>query len=125
MAPIISTLYASVKMMNTLLDLIRQLYQARSCSLTWEAPHTGGQIQGMPRISHQQLPGPCEGLQTEEDYQQSLTEIRNILRGNISSARQHLAGMMRTYAETYQFEKAQVVKEKLSCSTVTRANLQS
>ena len=57
--------------------------------------------------------GPCEGLQTEEDYQQSLTEIRNILRGNISSARQHLAGMMRAYAETYQFEKAQVVKEKI------------
>jgi excinuclease ABC subunit C len=106
--------YASVKMMNTLLDLIRQLYQVRSCSLNLGSANIqAGKYKVCLEYHINNCLGPCEGLQTEEDYQQSLTEIRNILRGNISSARQHLAGMMRTYAETYQFEKAQVVKEKI------------
>ena len=106
--------YASVKMMNTLLDLIRQLYQVRSCSLNLgSADIQAGKYKVCLEFHINNCLGPCEGLQTEEDYNQSLTEIRNILRGNISSARQHLAGMMRNYAETYQFEKAQVVKEKI------------
>ena len=106
--------YASVKMMNTLLDLIRQLYQVRSCSLNLGSANIqAGKYKVCLEYHINNCLGPCEGLQTEEDYQQSLTEIRNILRGNISSARQHLAGMMRAYAETYQFEKAQVVKEKI------------
>ena len=106
--------YASVKMMNTLLDLIRQLYQVRSCSLNLGSANIqAGKYKVCLEYHINNCLGPCEGLQTEEDYNQSLTEIRNILRGNISSARQHLAGMMRNYAETYQFEKAQVVKEKI------------
>ena len=106
--------YASVKMMNTLLDLIRQLYQIRSCSLNLGSANIqAGKYKVCLEYHINNCLGPCEGLQTEEDYNQSLTEIRNILRGNISSARQHLAGMMRNYAETYQFEKAQVVKEKI------------
>ena len=106
--------YASVKMMNTLLDLIRQLYQVRSCSLNLGSTNIqAGKYKVCLEFHINNCLGPCEGLQTEEDYNQSLTEIRNILRGNISSARQHLAGMMRNYAETYQFEKAQVVKEKI------------
>lgn len=106
--------YASVKMMNTLLDLIRQLYQVRSCSLNLGSANIqAGKYKVCLEFHINNCLGPCEGLQTEEDYNQSLIEIRNILRGNISSARQHLAGMMRNYAETYQFEKAQVVKEKI------------
>lgn len=106
--------YASVKMMHTLLDLIRQLYQIRSCSLNLNAANIRSAKYKVCLEYHiNNCLGPCEGLQTEENYSRSLIEIRNILRGNISSARQHLTGMMREYSDTYQFEKAHIVKEKI------------
>lgn len=106
--------YASGKMMHTLLDLIRQLYQLRTCHLNLgEANIRTGKYKVCLEYHINNCLGPCEGLQTEENYAGSLQEIRNILRGNISSVRQHLAGMMKEYADTYQFEKAHVVKEKI------------
>ncbi len=106
--------YASGKMMHTLLDLIRQLYQIRTCSLNLSAANIRtGKYKVCLEYHINNCLGPCENLQTEEDYGQSLTEIRSILKGNISAVRQHLAGMMKEYSVTYQFEKAHVVKEKI------------
>ena len=106
--------YASGKMMHTLLELIRQLYQIRSCSLNLnESNIKSGKYKVCLEFHIHNCLGACEGMQTEEDYAQSLQEIRNILRGNISAVRQHLSGMMKEYAESYQFEKAHVVKEKI------------
>jgi excinuclease ABC subunit C len=106
--------YASGKMMHTLLDLIRQLYQIRTCSLNLSAANIRTAKYKVCLEYHiNNCLGPCENLQTEEDYGQSLTEIRNILKGNISSVRQHLSLMMKEYADAYAFEKAHVVKEKI------------
>jgi len=106
--------YASGKMMHTLLDLIRQLYQIRSCSLNLSPANVRtGKYKVCLEFHINNCQGACEGLQTEDNYGQSLQEIRNILRGNISVVRQHLAGMMKDYADTYEFEKAHVVKEKI------------
>lgn len=106
--------YASGKMMHTLLDLIRQLYQIRTCSLNLSAANIRtGKYKVCLEYHIDNCLGPCENLQTEEDYGKSLTEIRNILKGNISSVRNHLAGKMKEYSDTYQFEKAHVVKEKI------------
>lgn len=107
--------YASGKMMHTLLDLIRQLYQIRSCSLNLsETNIKTGKYKVCLEYHINNCLGPCESLQTEEDYLLSLQGIRNILKGNISSVRQHLGSMMKEYADTYQFEKAHVVKEKIA-----------
>ncbi len=106
--------YASVRMMHTLLDLVRQLFQIRTCSLNLSAANIRtGKYKVCLEYHINNCLGPCEGLQTEDDYSQSLQEIRNILRGNISSARQHLVGMMKNYADAFEFEKAHVVKEKI------------
>ena len=106
--------YASGKMMHTLLDLIRQLYQIRSCSLNLSPANVRtGKYKVCLEFHINNCLGACEGLQTEDNYGQSLQEIRSILRGNISAVRQHLAGMMKDYADTYEFEKAHVVKEKI------------
>ena len=106
--------YASGKMMHTLLELIRQLYQIRSCSLNLnEANVKSGKYKVCLEFHIHNCLGACESLQTEEDYALSLQEIRNILRGNISAVRLHLSGMMKEYAESYQFEKAHIVKEKI------------
>jgi excinuclease ABC subunit C len=106
--------YASGKMMHTLLDLIRQLFQIRSCSLNLSAANIlSGKYKVCLEYHIHNCLGPCENLQTEEDYNQSLIEIRNILKGNISSVRQHLAAVMKDYSDSFAFEKAHVVKEKI------------
>jgi excinuclease ABC subunit C len=57
--------------------------------------------------------GPCEGLQTIEDYENSITEIKQIIRGNINSVIVQLKELMHLYSDNLEFEKAQTVKEKL------------
>jgi excinuclease ABC subunit C len=106
--------YASGKMMHTLLDLIRQLYQIRTCSLNLSASNIRTKKYKVCLEFHiNNCLGACEGLQSEEEYGQSLAEIRNILKGNISSVRQHLTTMMKDYSDLFEFEKAHVVKEKI------------
>ncbi|GAB4328718.1 MAG: excinuclease ABC subunit UvrC [Bacteroidales bacterium] len=106
--------YTSVKMMNTLLDLIRQLFPLRTCKYNLSPENI--RKKKYKRCLEYHLGkclGPCEGLQTEEDYQESIRQIRDILKGNIHTVIRVLHERMNGYAENLEFEKAQIVKEKL------------
>jgi excinuclease ABC subunit C len=106
--------YASVKMMNTLLELIRQLYQVRTCTHTLSPANIKNKKFKVCLEYHiGNCRGPCEGLQNEEDYGMMLKSIRDIIKGNINVATQSLRAMMMTYAREMEFEKAHIVKEKL------------
>ena len=106
--------YASVKMMNTLLDLIRQLYPLRTCKLALtEKNITAGKFKVCLEYHLGNCLGPCEGKQTEEDYDNMVKEIRHIIKGNISEVRNRLNELMAKYAARLEFEKAQTVKEKI------------
>ncbi len=106
--------YASVKMMNTLLDLIRQLYPLRTCKhrLTDENIRAG-KFKVCLEYHIGNCLGPCEGHQSAEEYDQSINEIREIIKGNINSVIGQLKGLMASYAADLKFEHAQVVKERL------------
>ena len=106
--------YASVRMMNTLLDLIRQLYQLRTCKLKLTEEYILKKKLKVCLEHHiGNCKGPCEGLQTREDYENTIVEIKEIIKGNIYSVIQQLKELMKQYAEGLEFEKAQVVKEKI------------
>jgi excinuclease ABC subunit C len=106
--------YASVRMMNTLLDLIRQLYPLRTCSLNLSEANIRQKKYKVCLEYHiGNCKGPCEDLQQVDEYLQTLSEIRQIIKGNISAVRQSLTLMMKQCAADYQFEKAQFLKEKI------------
>jgi len=106
--------YASVRMMNTLLDLIRQLYRLRSCNYNLSKENISKKKFKVCLEYHiGNCKGPCEGLQPIEDYVNSIAEIKLILKGNISSVIAQLRILMKQYAENLEFEKAQTVKERL------------
>ena len=106
--------YASVKMMNTLLDLVRQLYPLRSCKLHLSQENIKkGKFKVCLEYHLGNCLGPCEGLQSEEDYLETINSIREIIKGNINSVIGQLKVVMRDYADKLEFEKAQVVKERL------------
>jgi len=106
--------YASVRMMNTLLDLIRQLYPLRTCNLNLtEENISKTKFKVCLEYHLENCKGPCEALQTKEDYDSSLEEIKLIIKGNINSVMGQLKEMMKKYSDNLEFEKAQTVKEKL------------
>ncbi|MBN2174403.1 MAG: excinuclease ABC subunit UvrC [Bacteroidales bacterium] len=106
--------YASVRMMNTLLDLIRQLYPLRTCKLSLTQENIKKKKFKVCLEYHLgNCLGPCEALQAEDEYNKTIREIKEIIKGNISSVIGQLRKLMKEYAETLQFERAQVVKERL------------
>jgi excinuclease ABC subunit C len=106
--------YASVKMMNTLLDLVRQLFQYRTCRLNLTDENIKARKFKVCLEYHLgNCLGPCEGKQTHEDYHQTLEQITEILKGNLNSVISQLKGLMHQYAAEFAFEKAQIVKDKI------------
>src|SRR5690606_29209192 len=57
--------------------------------------------------------GPCEGLQTQEDYNDELEQLKDILKGNLSPVMQHFKKEIQDYSQNMQFEKALLIKKKL------------
>ena len=123
--------YASVRMMNTLLELIRQLYQIRNCKLNLtESKIKTEKYKVCLEFHIKNCKGPCEGLQHEEDYKQTIQEITEIIKGNVSNVLKQLKNKMMSYAENLEFEKAQIIKEKMqhlenykSKSTIVNPNI--
>ena len=106
--------YASVKMMNTLLDLVRQLFQYRTCRLNLSAENIqAGKFKVCLEYHIGNCLGPCQGKQSPEDYQITINHITEILKGNLHSVTQQLKELMQQYAARYSFEKAQLVKDKI------------
>lgn len=106
--------YASVKMMHMLLDLIRQLYPLRNCNLNLtKANIQSGKFKVCLEYHIGNCLGPCEGRQSEEDYMETIRNIRSIIKGNIGMVKSQLVELMKRYAGEFQFEKAHLVKEKI------------
>jgi excinuclease ABC subunit C len=106
--------YASVRMMHTMLDMIRQLYPLRNCNLLLSEKNIRERKFKVCLEYHiGNCKGPCEGLQSEEDYSHSLDQVRKILRGNLTEPLQYLRSMMAEAAEAWKFEQADTYKRKM------------
>ncbi|MCF8303383.1 MAG: excinuclease ABC subunit UvrC [Bacteroidales bacterium] len=106
--------YASVRMMNTLLDLIKRLYTRRTCNFNLTPQNIEkGKFKVCLEYHIGNCKGPCEGLQSEEDYNRDIAEIRQIIKGNVNVVKKELRQLMEKYAAEYAFEQAQEVKERI------------
>jgi len=101
-------------MMNTILDLIRQLYPLRNCNYNLSEENIKDQKFKVCLEYHiGNCKAPCVGYEMPEDYNNSIAEIKNIIRGNINSVTKHLKPLMKQYSENLEFEKAQQIKDKI------------
>ena len=106
--------YTPVKMINTLLELIGQLYKLRTCSLNLTKENIEKKKFKVCLEYHiGNCKGPCEAHQTEEDYDQTVKEIRQILKGNINLVIQHLKNLMAQQSSQFYYEEAHQTKEKI------------
>ncbi len=106
--------YSSVKVMNTLLQLIRDLYPLRTCTLDLRKQKIEERKYKVCLEYHiGNCLGPCVGKQSESSYNKQIEAIETILKGNISTVISLLKKQMKELAAAYAFEEAQEVKEKL------------
>ena len=106
--------YSNVKAMYTLLQLIRELYPLRTCSLDLRKQKLEEKKYKVCLEYHiGNCLGPCVGKQSESSYKQQIEAIEAILKGSISSVITLLKKQMKELSDAYAFEAAQEVKEKL------------
>src|ERR1700722_4697206 len=107
--------FTSVGRVRELLDLVKSNIQLRTCQLNLsEAPIRKGKYKVCLEYHLGNCKGPCEGLQTPEDYQQGLIQLKNILKGNLGPLIQEFKKEMREFAEKMDFEKAEMVRKKIT-----------
>lgn len=106
--------YASVAVCHALLDLIRELYPLRTCNYDLNRKNIEAKKFKVCLEYHLgNCLGPCEGLQTEEDYDKNIQSIRHILKGNYNEVIRFMMEQMKEFAEQLNFETAQILKEKI------------
>ncbi len=106
--------YTSVPAVRTLLELIRHLFQIRTCSLPLtEKSIAEGRFKVCLEYHMGNCKAPCIGLVSEAEYNLQADRIKEIIRGDLSGVTAYLESMMRKYASELRFEEAQKIKEKL------------
>lgn len=106
--------YTSVHMVKLMLDLILRLYPLRNCNLNLSNENIKKKKYKTCLEYHiGNCLAPCIGLQTEENYNDSIDHIKKILKGNIQEVILYLNELMKEYSVDFKFEEAQLVKEKI------------
>lgn len=106
--------YTSMKTVRTLLDLIKSVYPLRTCN--YDLSHEkiqNGKYKVCLEYHLGNCKGPCEDLQSNEEYDRQVQDIREIVKGNFKSSLLYFKGQMKKLAEEMRFEEAQLIKEKI------------
>jgi excinuclease ABC subunit C len=106
--------YTSGLMVKTLLELFKQLYPLRTCSLNLDHDSiSSGKYKVCLEYHLGNCKGPCVDEYDATSYQMHIDDIRSILKGNITSVQRYMKDAMMRFADCYQFEQAEEMKQKL------------
>lgn len=105
--------YSHLPSMYAVLDLIKKLYKPRTCRfpITREGIEQG---KYKPCLEYhiKNCGAPCIGKQSYEEYQESIAQAREILKGNTRELSKMLFAQMQKLAEELRFEEAEAIKQK-------------
>ncbi|MBW8362605.1 MAG: excinuclease ABC subunit UvrC [Kaistella sp.] len=106
--------YAKVRPAKVLLDTIKHIYKIRTCNLNL-APKKieEGKYKVCLEYHIKNCAGPCEMLESKEDYDQKIDAIRGVIKGDFRKAKEYLIQQMMRFAENLEFENAHIVKERI------------
>lgn len=107
--------YAKVKPARFLLDTIKNIYKLRTCNLNL-APQkiAEGKYRVCLEYHIKNCAGPCEMLESKQDYDEKIEAIRGIIKGDFRRATEYLNNQMNRFAADLRFEEAQQVKERMA-----------
>ncbi|MCC6459139.1 MAG: excinuclease ABC subunit C [Saprospiraceae bacterium] len=123
--------YLSKQRVEQITDLIRKLFQLRTCSLNLSEENIRkGKFSPCLEFHIKNCAAPCVAHESEASYLKKIEQIKNVLKGNWAAVKAHLRDEMQHFAENLQFEQAQRSKDKLALfedyqgkSTVVNPNI--
>ena len=106
--------YAKVRPARILLDTIKSLYKIRTCNLNLApAKIAEGKYRVCLEYHIKNCNGPCEALESKEEYDEKVEAIRGIIKGDFRFAKKYLEERMFRFAANLEFEKAQMIKQNI------------
>jgi excinuclease ABC subunit C len=106
--------FTGVWRVRELLGLIKQNIPLRTCNLNLAPSQIArGKYKVCLEYHLGNCKGPCEGLQSEDDYRENLQHVRHILKGNTGEVIRSLKKEMAELAAQMEFEKAEVLRQKI------------
>lgn len=106
--------YPSGRIMHTYLDLIRELFPLRTCSLDLAQNKIEKANYKVCLDFHiGKCKGPCENKQSAAEYNAMIAQIEGILKGNITAVIEQLVIWMNDHAAAFRFEEAQEIKTSI------------
>ncbi len=106
--------YTTVYNARIVLDLLKEIFPLRTCNLNLSQKNIeAGKFRVCLEYHLKNCQGPCEALQTAEEYEENIQQIRNLLKSNFNSVKNFLKKKMNEYAGKMQFEKAEEFRQKL------------
>lgn len=106
--------FTSVGRVREVLEVIRYNIPLRTCSLNLSEQNIRkGKFKVCLEYHLGNCKGPCEGLQTEDDYREGLQQVKEILRGNLSPVLNIFRARMQEHAANMEFEKAEIQRKKI------------
>ncbi|MDW9382180.1 excinuclease ABC subunit UvrC [Chryseobacterium sp. JV558] len=106
--------YAKVRPAKILLDTIKHIYKLRTCNLNLSSAKIAeGKYKVCLEYHIKNCEGPCEDLESKEEYDEKIDAIRGIIKGDFRKAKDYLVNQMMKLASNLQFEQAQIIKERL------------
>lgn len=123
--------YTNIKTVQTLMELIRELYPIRTCTLDLSLQNIkNNKFKVCLEYHIGNCKGPCEGQESEEQYLSHIQAIRQILKGNFKDSVKDFRQRMTDLANEMKFEEAQKMKDKIQVlenyqarSTVVHPNI--
>ena len=107
--------YTSVNKVRELLNFIKQTIPLRTCTLNLNPKNIEkGKFRVCLEYHLGNCMGPCEAHQSEQDYNANISQVKNLLRGNLNPVIHHFKNEMKACASSLQFEKAELILKKIS-----------
>lgn len=107
--------YTNMKMVYSLIELVNGIFKLRNCNLQLSEENISKRkFRVCLEYQIGNCLGPCEGIQSESEYNDSIRQVREILKGNIQSVIGYLDELMHHHASKHEFEKAHEIKENIA-----------
>lgn len=106
--------FTSAGKVRELLEFIKQYIPLRTCKLNLAPANIQkGKFKVCLEYHLGNCKGPCEALQTEQEYADGIQQVRNVLKGNLASVINHFKKEMAEAAMALAFEKAELIRKKI------------
>lgn len=106
--------YGSIATQRSILEFIREVIPLRTCKLNLSQERIAkGKYQSCLQYHLGNCKAPCEALQSEEEYAESIALVQSILKGDLRPVREWLEGEMMRAAKALKFELAEIYKQRL------------